>query len=79
MDLIDKLNIFKRNNLDRQGPVVISPLLGFVGFLTGTAAVGVAQQTGVIDGIVDLANETMHYFDGIFDRKGNANFIATSH
>jgi hypothetical protein len=63
---IKKLNVFNSNDVDRQGPLLITPFLAFVGFATAVAGLGVAQQTGIIDEIMEAANETMHYFDGIY-------------
>ena len=61
---LDRLNVFKKKSVDRQAPLLLSPLAAFVGLVTGVAAVGVAEQTGIIDtvveGVVEAANETYY-------------------
>ena len=63
---IKKLNPFERNDVDRQGPLIFTPFL--LALLGGTAVAtyGIAQQTGINEELMHLANETMHYFDGIY-------------
>ena len=60
-----KLNPFDRENVDRQGPLLITPFLAAISVATAVAGYGVAHQTGIVEEIVQAANETMHYFDGM--------------
>ena len=60
-----KLNPFDRENVDRQGPLLITPFLAAISLGAAIAGYGVAHQTGVVDDLVQGINETMHYFDGM--------------
>ena len=60
-----KLNPFDKDNVDRQGPLLITPFLAAISVATAVAGYGVAHQTGIVEEIVQAANETMHYFDGM--------------
>ena len=59
-----KLNPFERNNVDRQGLLGI-PFLAAISLATAIAGYGVAHQTGIVQEVIEAANETMHYFDGM--------------
>ena len=59
------MNPFDRDNVDRQGPLLVTPFLAAISIATAVAGYGVAHQTGIVDDIVEAANETMHYFDGM--------------
>ena len=58
------MNPFERNNVERQALIGI-PFLAAISLATAIAGYGVAHQTGIVQDVIEAANETMHYFDGI--------------
>ena len=51
------LRVTSRNPIERQGPFGVPPVVAFVGFAAGAAALGVANQVGILAAVADILSK----------------------